>query len=274
MYKRQTSDQRSSQGRLRPGQRSSVTITVDNMNGNGNTVLLIYSGNPSDTQGKKNVVHHLKVEKGNKATDWTQAPEDVNRTIKDATEYKAVTGTIDFNNLKTQQKIFYKDLQAANAPAGGNYWYYLDVEPGYDGRILQTAISDRDNITWVRTFVDSWSPWIKQADQRNVDDLHNQINGFKTEVTASVKNLGDRVTTEVNSVETRVNNKVDNLQVGGRNLLIGTGEEEASGKAYNFKSYQVSGGLQPNTTYTLSGWARVDQSSMNHRQNVFIDAYA
>ena len=206
LYNDTTSDQRSSQGRLRPGQRSSVTITVDNMNGNGNTVLLIYSGNPSDTQGKKNVVHHLKVEKGNKATDWTPAPEDINQSIKDATEYKAVTGTIDFNNLKTQQKIFYKDLQAANAPAGSNYWYYLDVERGYDGRILQTAVSDRDNITWVRTFVDSWSPWIKQADQRNVDDLHNQINGFKTETTASVKNLGDRVTTEVNSITTRQNN--------------------------------------------------------------------
>ena len=206
LYNDTTTNPRSSQGRLKPGRRSSATITVDNLNGSGDTVLLIYAGNPSDTQGKKNVVHHLKVERGNKATDWTQAPEDINQTIKDATEYKTVTGTIDFNNLKTQQKIFYKDLQATNTPAGGNYWYYLDVEPGTDGRIFQTAISDRDNITWVRTFADGWGSWIRQADQRNVDDLNNQISSFKTETTASVKNLGDRVTTQVNSITTRQNN--------------------------------------------------------------------
>lgn len=186
-----------------------VTVYLSHPNGGTNE-------NNNDAASGMAFIKKLKLEEGNIATDWTQAPEDINQSIKDATEYKTVTGTIDFNNLKTQQKIFYKDLQATNAPAGGNYWYYLDVEPGdSNSRIIQTAVSDRDNITWVRTFVDSWSPWIRQADQRNVDDLNNQINGFKTEVTASVKNLGDRVTTEVNSVTT----KIKQNNGGGVNLL-------------------------------------------------------
>ncbi|OCW71663.1 hypothetical protein BBP13_10405 [Limosilactobacillus reuteri] len=63
-------------------------------------------------------------------------------------------------------------------------------------------------------------------------------------------------------------------QNGGSNLLKGTSLDECAGKAYAFKDYQISGELQPNTTYTLSGWARVDQESLNHRQNVFIDAYS
>lgn len=70
------------------------------------------------------------------------------------------------------------------------------------------------------------------------------------------------------------NVKTDNLQVGGRNLLIGTSEDELSGKAYEFHDYQISGGLQPGTTYTLSGWARVDQTAMDHKQRVFIDVYS
>lgn len=210
LYNSATTANRSNSRRLTAGKRSSATLEVTNLNGTGDTVLLIYAGNIGDTAGKKNVIHHLKVEFGNQATDWTQAPEDIEQTIKDATEYKTVTGTIDFNNLKTQQKIFYKDTQATNTPAGGNYWYYLDVEPGYDGRILQTAISDRDNITWVRTFAYSWSPWVKQADQRNIDDLNNQISSFKTETTASVKNLGDRVTTEVNSITKKINDSHTN----------------------------------------------------------------
>ena len=197
----------------RPGETKTVSVSATVAE---NTVKiigwLISSGaEPTFSVDAKNE----KLERGSVATPWSPAPEDINQTIKDATEYKIVIGTIDFNNLKTQQKIFYKDSQATNAPAGGNYWYYLDVEPGYDGRILQTAISDRDNITWVRTFAESWTPWIRQADKRNVDYLNDQISSFKKETTASVKNLGDRVTTEVNSVTKKINN----IQVGGRNYL-------------------------------------------------------
>jgi len=61
--------------------------------------------------------------------------------------------------------------------------------------------------------------------------------------------------------------------LGGRNLLIGTSEDELSGKSYYIASYQISGGLQPGTTYTLSGWARVDQKSTDNQQNVFFCAY-
>ena len=157
---------------------------------------------------------------GNTIGSWSPNPDDVNQSIKDATEYKEVTGAIDFNDLKAQQKIFYKDVHAQNAPVGGSYWYYLNVEPGTDGRIFQTAISDRDNITWVRTFADGWGSWIRQADQRNIDDLNNQISRFKTETTASVKNLGDRVTTEVNSVTKKINSN----NGGGINLQTGTGD--------------------------------------------------
>lgn len=225
LYNSTTSNARSNSKRLSSGKRASATLQVNNLDGNGDTVLLIYAGNISDTEGKKNTVHHLKVEFGNLATDWTPAPEDIEQTIKDATEYKTVTGTIDFNNLKTRQKIFYKDTQATNTPAGGSYWYYLNVEPGTDGRIFQTAISDRDNITWVRTFAASWSPWIRQADQRNVDDLNNQISSFKTETTASVKNLGDRVTTEVNSVTSQMNNKINEINT---KLDVANGKINAS----------------------------------------------
>ena len=57
------------------------------------------------------------------------------------------------------------------------------------------------------------------------------------------------------------------------NLLTGTSEDEKSGKSYSFADYQISGGLQPGTTYTLSGWARVDQTAMDNQQHVFVCAY-
>ena len=63
-------------------------------------------------------------------------------------------------------------------------------------------------------------------------------------------------------------------QIYGRNLLQGTSEDELSGKSYEFARHQISGGLQPETTYTLSGWARVDQKAMDNQQYVVVFAYA
>ena len=60
---------------------------------------------------------------------------------------------------------------------------------------------------------------------------------------------------------------------GGTNLLIGTSEDEVSGKSYWLTNYQISGGLQPGTTYTFSGWARVDQKAIDNQQHVFACAY-
>ena len=259
LFNSTTTNERSALANLIPGKRSNATLTINNLDGTGDTVLLLYAGKQSDTQGKKNIIHHLKVEFGNQATDWTPAPEDIDKKID--------TQTLDSANIdemKTQGHYFVRNL--TGNPIGG--WVYVDVTGNNNDRIRQDVYADQNNQHKYRSWNGSrWSDWEQGA-------YLSDVNNVKTEVTASVNNLGDRVITQVNSVETRVNNKVDNLQVGGRNLLIGTGEEEVSGKAYNFKSYQVSGGLQPNTTYTLSGWARVDQSSMNHRQNVFIDAYA
>lgn len=63
-------------------------------------------------------------------------------------------------------------------------------------------------------------------------------------------------------------------QVYGRNLLQGTSEDELSGWSYEFARHQISGGLQPKTTYTLSGLARVDQKAIDNQQYVVVFIYA
>lgn len=76
LYNANTTNQRSQSRILKVGKRDSVTLTLDNLDGNGDTVLLIYAGKNGETGGKKNVVHHLMVEKGTVAHDWSPAPED------------------------------------------------------------------------------------------------------------------------------------------------------------------------------------------------------
>ncbi|MCC4369843.1 gp58-like family protein, partial [Limosilactobacillus reuteri] len=108
----------------------------------------------------------------------------------------------------------------------------------------------------------------------NYGNLQSQINqsssAVRTEFIDKLNGVQNQITTTANGLDA----KISAIQVGGRNLLIGTSEDELSGKSYNFADYQISGGLQPNKTYTLSGWARVDQDSLNHKQWVMVFVYA
>lgn len=108
----------------------------------------------------------------------------------------------------------------------------------------------------------------------NYGNLQSQINqsssAVRTEFIDKLNGVQNQITTTANGLDA----KISAIQVGGRNLLIGTSEDELLGKSYNFADYQISGGLQPNKTYTLSGWARVDQDSLNHKQWVMVFVYA
>lgn len=60
---------------------------------------------------------------------------------------------------------------------------------------------------------------------------------------------------------------------GGVNLVKDTSESEISGKAYDIKDYYFSEPLEPNTKYTISIDAKVDQEALNHQQFIFVDPY-
>ena len=65
------------------GGRTSKTFTITNTNIEGveYNSLLIYAGRGGETQGNEVIISHVKLEYGNKATDWTPAPEDIDSEI-------------------------------------------------------------------------------------------------------------------------------------------------------------------------------------------------
>ena len=93
--------------------------------------------------------------------------------LKDKTLWKS-TDSIDLNNAVSQQKIFVKG--GSNLPPGG-YWWYVQVESGYDSRIVQYAVSDRDNIHYSRQYDGSkWSAWSQGATESEITQLRDDIN--------------------------------------------------------------------------------------------------
>ena len=157
--------------------------------------------------------------------------------------------------------------------SGTGYFKKLKVERGEIATPYSHAPSDNASLSAFSELSQSLEG-LRSTVSGNYGQLQNTINqtnqATRNEIIDKVAGLQNQITTTANGLDA----KIGAIQVGGRNLLIGTSENEISGKAYNFADYQISGGLQPNKTYTLSGWARVDQDSLNHHQNVFIDAYS
>ncbi|WP_323082026.1 hypothetical protein [Limosilactobacillus reuteri] len=141
---------------------------------------------------------------------WSPNPDDINKKIDTQTLDSA-----NIDDLKTQGHYFVRNL--TGNPIGG--WVYVDVTGNNNDRVRQDVYQDNgDKHMSRRLFGNSWSGWEQGA-------YISDVNNVKTEVTASVKNLGDRVTTQVNSITSKVNNvdgKVNNMKIGGRNLLKGT----------------------------------------------------
>ena len=92
LYSYDIGEMRANNYEVNAGRNAQVTITVNSMKDpNKQTALLIYSGRVSDTEGKKAVFHHLKVERGSIATPYSPAPSD-NATV---TQFQSVTASID-----------------------------------------------------------------------------------------------------------------------------------------------------------------------------------
>ncbi|MCD7123245.1 pyocin knob domain-containing protein, partial [Limosilactobacillus caviae] len=160
--------------------------------------------------GDKINLRNIKLEYGSVSTPWSSAPQDSDTQILD---------TANIDEMRTQGRYFVKNL--TGNPVGG--WVYVDVT-GNNNRVKQDVYQDNGGKHMSRRlFGNSWSDWEQGA-------YISDVNNVKTVVTASVNNLGDRVTTEVNSITS----KVDNMQMGGRNLLKGT-------RDFNSKYWYQSG---------------------------------
>ena len=167
----------------------------------------------------------IKLEKGNKATDWTPAPEDVDSSI---TNLESNTKT-----LSTQYTSLNQTLTSLSATVNSN-------------TTKINAKADGSTVTSLQT---------------KVTNIQTDLNGYKTTVTntyATKSSLNDYATTK--AVSTAIDQKADsiiqtvsatyttktdfnNMQIGGRNLLLNTN------KGVDGWRWTANGGVQSLTEY-------------------------
>lgn len=267
LYNNVTTQPRSKGQYLKAGKRDSVTLSLDNLNGSGDTILLIYAGKAGETQGKKNVIHHLMVEKGTVAHDWSPAPEDTNAKItanttainqnKQVIALKADQTTVDNLSGEVSQNTAQLKVQAdqINAKVSSSD---LDAK----GYATQTYTQ-----TQIKQTADTWNAnltKLKNDTQTALTTLSIGVEGVQTQVynsdgSSKIDQLSNLIATKVsqgdyNSQITQLKNDI-NLRVT-KGDVISQINQEAGGNTL----IQVSNGKgslvldADNTIITGKAW--------------------
>ena len=240
-----------------------------------NSAAIIKTNEAVSVQSKSSsdAINELKIANGQVESIAKDAKN--NATVAKQTADSATTLAQDAksNAVFATQTATSATVEATNASSAAT-----KAELSVNGLTTRVTAIEGDNkkfsnqITSTETILQQTKDQLLQKADKSVVD---QANNLISQLSAEQKTMAGQISQKVSSSEYQtLRDKVNGMKIGGRNLLIGTSEDELSGKSYNFADYQISGGLQPNKTYTLSGWARVDQDSLNHHQNVFIDAYS
>lgn len=240
-----------------------------------NSAAIIKTNEAVSVQSKSSsdAINELKIANGQVESIAKDAKN--NATVAKQTADTATTLAQDAKNnaVLATQTATSATVEATNASSAA-----AKAELSVNGLSTRVTAIEGDNkklsnqITSTETILQQTKDQLLQKADKSVVD---QANNLISQLSAEQKIMAGQINQKVSSSEYQtLRDKVNGMKIGGRNLLIGTSEDELAGKSYGFADYQISGGLQPNKTYTLSGWARVDQNALNHRQNVFAVAYS
>lgn len=167
-------------------------------------------------------ISNLKLESGNKATDWTPAPEDVvlDYTTKDNKIKETITQYKETNDGHVSK------LQTDVSTALGQIETKIS-QTDYDkktGELLKNINEAKDTVDKsLRTIAD-----IQKADGKQ-DDKISKIERTAGEIKSTVSDLStaqEKQSGYISTLKQRANGfdatvtKVDNLAIGGRNLLL------------------------------------------------------
>lgn len=242
-------------------------------------------------------ISRYKLEQGNKATDWSPAPEDVESSIseaqkaaedaqaaaeqaqKDADAANAELSTIASDNYitpseKTALKQQQADIQSergeiiANATKYGvSYTAYDAAYTAANNALTKYTASSPKNIevgsdyanisayyAARKTILDA----IATAAKKVVDDLNNDLQGYKTEVTQKFEAVDGRFTSVINETKEYTDTAIGNIQVGGRNYIKNSAFEKDTS---NWVAINVSISVDSSTKRGNTNSLKVVQST-------------
>ncbi|QPI17041.1 hypothetical protein [Staphylococcus phage vB_StaM_SA1] len=269
--------------------RFSYTTKLTSITAN-NSDWVIYAYNSNN--GDKFTIENIKIEKGNKATDWTPAPEDVEgkinnikvgsrnlalntRNRKDTvgkSQYKRIEYTLTkpLEVGKEYTAIFkYEILSGDNGGKLGTMPYspdgtYLDINALPNTDIVYTFKANAASSKFLvypaprlTTINDTTTINIKEFTlvEGNINSGYSQapedVEQSIIDVNSKIDLLPGKISLAVEQTETKLQNNIDSIQVGGRNLLLKS-NTFVEGTSYALNDYYTSYEIPEGTLVTLS----------------------
>ncbi|MEN5132651.1 phage tail protein [Elizabethkingia anophelis] len=205
------------------------------------------------------LIRNIKIEKGNKATDWTPAPEDIDNEILVAKQNAA--NAQNAANLANQEAIEAKKILSDIAndnvvtsqekPALLQRWKKIEAERSKCIAEAGTYNINTDNYNnyyvALANYLTNTGVFVDMLVSTNVDgrELENNFSNY-----FDVRN--DLRTSITNAAKSYANGLVNNLQVGSRNLLLESNVQfNQPPGVYRLGGYMTSKLLEVGKTYTL-----------------------
>lgn len=203
-------------------------------------------------------VHSVMLEKGNRATDWTQAPEDYENSLNDVS-----------NALSTLDKGI-KDafgdgiINDSEAKAIGSNIQVLDLEKSDVDKEYTTVYSNsklggnaKTNLYNAKVNYDSAHSSLKSAinnaiaDKVITDSERTSVNSFFSTYGTRKSEYRQRLQEALDYISTA---KVDDVEIGGRNIFRYSGN---FGDTVNGYWVDNGGGLTFDTSITYNGYSTI-----------------
>ena len=211
-------------------------------------------------------IKNAKLEKGNKATDWTPAPEDVEEEI-------STLRTDLQSQIDEKIQTFYQSTNPASSwtttelrtPHDGDLWYYTGTT---------TSTYTKDNVYRYNASNNTWSVYSASGELFDKVDGKSTIYYGTTSGTYTGVETGDYLVdstdgssyrwdgskwVKVTDYKTTITNAIDDIEIGGRNLLIKKELGIYAGGNITYNTNKISAtetGVLANglTTDQIPGW--------------------
>lgn len=184
------------------------TKTVDTIN-----CVLIYAGLAGSTRGQAITIRNVKIEKGNKATDWTPAPEDLEEDVTTLnTKYSSLDQTVNGISATVASHTTEISNKADQSTVTSVQSQVSELETSLNG--FKTSVSET---------------YSTKTELENAVDGINDTTSDLSSKYSSLEQTVDGISTTVSSHTTQISNKADNSTVTAIQGQVSTLEQSVEG---------------------------------------------
>lgn len=184
-----------------------------------------------------------QLEKGNKPTDWSPAPEDITERItKTETDIKVNTEEI---KLKASQSSVDSKVDTAEYTEKVG-----EITTSIDG-ITQRVQKAETNVDKNTNEISSARSQIAKVDTK-VDGITSTVSDISSDLTTAQKDITkvEQTAGKIESTVSSVKTELDDMEIGGRNLLEDSGTPISSA-SYAIHDYYLTDAPDDNETVTI-----------------------